>query len=144
MDSSARTAAACSSSCSRVRPALDYADFGRYLTQQRELRGLSRDDVSKATKISPGMLAALEEGRSERLPGRVFLLNYIRAYAQAIGLEPDEAVLRFDEMDNTVKSQPPPAALERERKKRALWTLLAVLVGLGVVGYLAFGVLGGR
>lgn len=121
---------------------MDYADFGRYLSQQRELRGLSREEVASVTKISPGMLAALEDGRAERLPSRVFILNYIRAYAQAIGLEPDEAILRFEEIDKTLKSMPPIAVLERQRQKRALITLLGVLLALGVIGYLAFGVLG--
>lgn len=122
---------------------MDYADFGRYLSQQRELRGMSREEVAAVTKISPAMLAALEEGRGERLPGRVFVVNYIRAYALAIGLEPDEVILRFEEIDKTMKTHPPVAVLERERKKRALLTLVGVLIAIAVVGYLAFGVIGG-
>lgn len=122
---------------------MDHADFGRYLAQQRELRGMSREEVAGVTKISPAMLAALEEGRAERLPGRIFVVNYIRAYATAIGLEPDEVILRYEELDKTLKSHPPVAVLERERRKRALWTLLAVLVGIGVVAWVAFGVIGG-
>ena len=58
------------------------------------------------------------------------MVNYIRAYAQVIGLEPDEAVLRFEEIytgSNTVLS---PVELERRRRKRS-WTILA-LVLLGV------------
>ncbi|MET0401105.1 MAG: helix-turn-helix domain-containing protein, partial [Cystobacter sp.] len=42
---------------------MDYVEFGKYLSQQRELRGLSRDEVSRVTKISPSLLAALEEGQ---------------------------------------------------------------------------------
>ncbi len=120
---------------------MDYADFGRYLAQQRELRGLSREEVSQATRIAAGMLSALEEGRIERLPGRVFVLNYIRAYACAIGLQPEDAVLRFEEVDKTVKA-PPPAALERARRKKALWTLAAVVAALGMGLYAAFATLG--
>jgi cytoskeletal protein RodZ len=119
---------------------VDYVDYGRYLTQQRELRGLSRDDVSKATKIPPTLLIALETGEVDRLPGRVFVVNYIRAYAQVIGLEPDDAVLRFEEIDKTQMSTPPPAALERARVQNALRTLalvvlVLVVVGLGVLFY---------
>jgi hypothetical protein len=80
-------------------PAGDHLGFGRYLAQQRELRGLSREEVSRVTKISPSLIAALEEGQIERLPARVFVLNYIRAYAQVIGLSPEEALLRYQEMD---------------------------------------------
>lgn len=121
---------------------MDYADFGRYLSQQRELRGLSREEVAAVTKISPAMLAALEDGRAERLPGRVFVLNYIRSYASAIGLEPEEAILRFEEIDKTLKSMPPIAVLEQQRRKRALITMVGVLIVVALIGYLAFGVLG--
>jgi cytoskeletal protein RodZ len=121
---------------------VDYADFGRYLAQQRELRGLSREEVSQATRIAAGMLAALEEGRIDRLPGRVFVLNYVRAYACAIGLQPEDAVLRFEEVDRTVKASPPPAALERARRKKALWILAAVVAALGLGLYAALATLG--
>ena len=109
---------------------MDHAEFGKYLAQQRELRGMSRDEVSAKTKIPVSLLSALEGGQVERLPDRVFVVNYIRAYAQVIGLEPDEAVLRFEEIytgSNTVLS---PVELERRRRKRS-WTILA-LVLLGV------------
>lgn len=107
---------------------MDHLDFGRYLTQQRELRGMTRDEVAAATKLSVGVLAALEEGRSERLPSRVFVINYIRTYARAIGLQPDETVLRFEEIDRTMKVSPPPAALERARRKRAVVAMIVFFV----------------
>lgn len=111
---------------------MDHSEFGKYLAQQRELRGMSRDEVSAKTKIPVSLLSALEGGQVERLPDRVFVVNYIRAYAQVIGLEPDEAVLRFEEIytgSNTVLS---PVELERRRRKRS-WTILAlVLVGLAL------------
>lgn len=111
---------------------MDFADFGRYLTQQRELRGMSREDVTRVTKIPATVIEALETGRVERLPARIFVLNYVRAYAQVIGLSPDEAVLRFEEVDNTLQSEPPPAALERERRKKALMRLGVFLAALAL------------
>ncbi len=62
------------------------------------------------------------------------MLNYIRAYAQVIGMEPEEAVLRFEEIDKTLQTNPPPAALERERKKRALVQLAVVIAALAAGG----------
>ncbi|MBF5041167.1 helix-turn-helix domain-containing protein [Aggregicoccus sp. 17bor-14] len=111
---------------------MDHIDFGRFLTQQRELRGLSRDEVAQATKIPPTLIAALETGQVERLPARIFVLNYIRAYAQVIGMEPEEAVLRYEEMDKTVPSEPPPAALEHARRTRA-WVGLALTLVLAAL-----------
>lgn len=115
---------------------MDYVEFGKYLSQQRELRGLSRDEVSRVTKISPSLITALEEGQVERLPGRVFVVNYVRAYAQVIGLEPDEAVLRYEEVDKATP-EPSPVVLERERRRRAWFILAGVLLVLGVGAYVA-------
>ncbi|MBJ6765192.1 helix-turn-helix domain-containing protein [Myxococcaceae bacterium JPH2] len=121
---------------------MDHVDFGKYLSQQRELRGLSREEVSRATKIPPSLVAALEAGQVERLPARVFVLNYIRAYAQVIGLSPEEAVLRYEEVDKAVPA-PAPAQLERERRKRA-YVSLAALVVLVLAGVYLFLVLTGK
>ncbi|HSP78919.1 MAG TPA: helix-turn-helix domain-containing protein [Myxococcaceae bacterium] len=120
---------------------MDHLEFGKYLSQQRELRGLSRDEVSQVTKISPSLLAALEEGQVERLPARVFVVNYIRAYATVIGLEPDEAILRFEEVDRAAP-EPSPVVLERERRRRAWWRLLILLLVLGLGAYVALVALG--
>jgi cytoskeletal protein RodZ len=115
---------------------VDYVEFGKYLSQQRELRGLSRDEVSRVTKISPSLITALEEGQVERLPSRVFVLNYIRAYATVIGLSPEDAVLRFEEVDKA-KPEPTPEALEQERRRRAWVGLCVLLVALSVGTYVA-------
>jgi cytoskeletal protein RodZ len=122
---------------------VDHLDFGRYLSQQRELRGLSRDTVAISTKIPMTMIAALEEGQVGRLPGRVFVINYVRAYAQVIGLSPEEAVLRYEEVDKsqTVLS---PATLERTRKRKAWLILSGVLVVIAGAGYSAFWMLAHR
>jgi cytoskeletal protein RodZ len=124
-------------------PPSDYADFGRYLTRQRELRGLSRAEVQKVTRIPSAILAALEQGDVAHLPARVFILNYIRAYATAIGIVPDEAVLRYEEVDRTVKSLPAPAVLERQRRRRAWITLAGVVVAVAAAVYVVFRMLGG-
>jgi cytoskeletal protein RodZ len=115
---------------------VDHVEFGKYLSQQRELRGLSRDEVSQVTKISPSLIAALEEGQMERLPSRVFVVNYIRAYATVIGLAPEEAILRYEEVDKA-KPEPSPVVLERERRRRA-WLALAVLLVVALVGVGAY------
>lgn len=116
------------SSCNSVP--LDHVEFGRYLTQQRELRGMSREDISQRTKIPKSVLLALETGQRERLPERVFVLNYIRAYAQAIGLAPEEAVLRYEEIYTGANTLLTPVEQERRRRRKA-WTILSLLL-LGV------------
>jgi transcriptional regulator with XRE-family HTH domain len=71
--------------------------FGRWLVRERELRGLGRGEVARATKLAPGVVEALESGEQGRIPPRAYVVGYLRAYAHAVGLDADEVVLRFEE-----------------------------------------------
>ncbi len=116
-----------------------YPQLGRYLSQQRQLRGLSRDDVAKSTKISPALVAALEEGQQERLPDHVFLQNMIRAYASSVGLSADDALGLWHEIPGVAVDPPPsPEELEAKRRKNA-WkgVMLAVAAALAALYGLA-------
>jgi len=86
-------------------------------------------EVSTATKIPLNLLAALENGERERLPEKVFIVNYIRAYAQVIGLAEEEAVLRFEEVDKaTQPSQSVPAKPGARPTRDWIAVLVAILV----------------
>lgn len=120
-----------------TRAVPDYLSFGRYLQQQRELRGLSLDEVARQTKIPPTLIGALEAGQSERFPERIFVLNYIRSYAGAVGLSPDDAVNRFHEIPESPKAEHfDPQALEVDRRARASTAMWATIAGVAVVGLL--------
>jgi cytoskeletal protein RodZ len=71
--------------------------FGRWLVRERELRGLGRDEVVRATKLAPVVVEALESGEAARIPPHAYVVGYLRAYAAAVGLDADEVVLRFKE-----------------------------------------------
>lgn len=114
---------------------MDFADFGRYLSQQRELRGMSREEVSRITKIPPTLLSALEAGELDRMPARVFVVNYVKAYAQVIGLSADEALLRLDEVERIAHSALAPLTAA-SRKKKALVSLGLLALGLVAAGCL--------
>ncbi len=68
---------------------------GRWLKHEREVRQLSLEELSLTTRIPLKMLQHLEEDRHDRLPGDVFARGFLKSYAKAIGLSPDEAVLRW-------------------------------------------------
>lgn len=73
------------------------AAFGRWLARERELRGISREEVGRAIKLPPGVAEALEAGEEARIPPRAYVVGYLRGYAAAVGLDADEVVLRFEE-----------------------------------------------
>ncbi|NOY54075.1 MAG: helix-turn-helix domain-containing protein [Deltaproteobacteria bacterium] len=71
--------------------------FGEYLKRERELREISLREIADDTKVSFRYLEALEEDNENRLPAPVFIKGFIRSYARYIGLDPDEALLRYHE-----------------------------------------------
>jgi cytoskeleton protein RodZ len=70
-------------------------DFGGKLRQARERRGVSLRQVSAATKISVGVLEALERNDVSKLPGGIFSRAFVRAYASEVGLDPDQTIRDF-------------------------------------------------
>jgi cytoskeletal protein RodZ len=101
--------------------------FGRYLTQERELRGLSREEVAKSTKIAPPVLEAMESGDPKRMPAKAYMMGYLRAYASAVGLDADDLVLRWQEVSGSGAEGSPGG-----RRRRHPW-LMMVVVLVGVV-----------
>jgi cytoskeleton protein RodZ len=70
-------------------------DFGTHLREAREKRGVSLRQIATSTRISIRTLEALENNEIKKLPGGIFSRAFVRAYAQEIGLDPDEAVREF-------------------------------------------------
>jgi len=72
-----------------------YESFGTRLRRQREGKYISLAEIAEQTKIHQPLLAALERDDVSRWPSGIFRRAYIRAYAEAIGLEPDAVVREF-------------------------------------------------
>lgn len=69
--------------------------FGERLRREREMRGISLDEIVATTKIGRRLLVALEEEQFELLPGGIFNKSYVRAYAKCVGIDEDEAVAEY-------------------------------------------------
>ncbi len=72
-------------------------DFGSHLRHQRELRGISLDEIASITKIHLRYLKALESNSFDELPGEVFIKGFIRSYGRAIGADLNELIKAYDE-----------------------------------------------
>jgi cytoskeleton protein RodZ len=71
------------------------SDFGGRIRQAREQRGVSLRQIADATKISVGVLEALEGNDISRLPGGIFSRGFVRSYAVEIGVDPEQTVRDF-------------------------------------------------
>jgi hypothetical protein len=83
--------------------------FGERLRLQREQRQISLAAISEQTKIKLSLLEGLERDDFTHWPLGLFGRSYIRAYAEAIGLDPMATVREFVERPGSIES--PPAAL---------------------------------
>jgi cytoskeletal protein RodZ len=71
------------------------SDFGGKLREARERRGISLRQIANATKISVGVLEALERNDISRLPGGIFGRAFVRSYAVEVGLDPEQTIQDF-------------------------------------------------
>jgi transcriptional regulator with XRE-family HTH domain len=69
--------------------------LGRRLRRERERRKIALGSIAENTKISVSFFADLERDDVSRWPSGIFRKSFIRAYAQAIGLDPDEITREF-------------------------------------------------
>src|SRR6476469_5384445 len=72
--------------------------FGARLRQRREEQGIALSTIAEQTKIKLSLLEALERDDVSRWPSGIFRRAFIRAYAHAIGLQPDVVVREFVEI----------------------------------------------
>lgn len=123
-------------------------DFGGKLRQAREQRGVSLRQIAANTKISVGVLEALERNDVSKLPGGIFSRGFVRSYATEVGLDPDQTVNEFLERFHTEEAPEPPVhvvseeentyATERHAAGMAARALLALLVFGGIFVFFAF------
>lgn len=68
---------------------------GADLRAARERLTWPLPDAAAALRIRTAYLEALEDGDLHRLPGTAFALGFLRSYASALGLDPEEMLRRF-------------------------------------------------
>jgi transcriptional regulator with XRE-family HTH domain len=62
------------------------------LRRARQARGMTLQDVASITKLSPRVLSRIELGEFEALPAGLMGRAHVRAYARAVGLDPEEVL----------------------------------------------------
>jgi cytoskeletal protein RodZ len=113
--------------------------FGEHLRREREMRGVSLDEISSATRISTRFLLALEREQWNQLPGGVFNRGFIRSVARYLGLD-EEGLLAEYALVTKDKPQIAPVADSpaQTRHRPWPWVLLLIVILLGAGGWLAW------
>jgi len=128
-----------------------FTEIGQKLRKQREVLGLSLEDIERHTHLRSFYLKALEAGDLDRLPSPVQGRGMLSNYAEFLGMNPEPLLLRFADglqailTERQAAAQPrrprveqrtlrPPSLLRRFFSAELLvgLALVAVLVGFAL------------
>jgi len=117
--------------------------FGEFLKRERELRGVTIEEIAKNTNISSRFLKALENDSYDNLPAEVFVKGFLRSYAENTGMEPNEVILAYDEfmahkrneLNDPEAGKLPTTAISRFSKKSYIFLAFPVILVFFLIYY---------
>jgi cytoskeleton protein RodZ len=83
--------------------------MGQELRECREALGTDLNEIAESLHIRPEYLEALEKGDYDALPGTAYAVGFVRSYAKHLGIDSNEAALRFK---SEVSGERPTARLD--------------------------------
>ena len=118
-----------------IDPLYAHDSVGEALKAVRLDLGLTLAELAEKTRVRKSYLEALEEMRLDALPSRPFTIGYVRAYATALGLDPDLATERF-KTDEPVLDEPlraPVGVLDEKDPRVAAFMAGAIVIIAAIV-----------
>lgn len=115
--------------------------FGERLQREREMRGITLEEIADSTKIGTRSLRALEREDFDKLPGGIFNKGFVRAYARYLGIDEEQAVADFlaaaGDPEQPLPSPAPKARAVSGSGGRS-WAALLALAALAGGGFAAW------
>ncbi len=108
-------------------------NFGERLKRERELREVTLEEITQATRIGSRFLQALENEEWDKLPGGVFNRGFVRSIAHYLGLD-EEAFLAEYDMAHAAhadqQAQKHALRIEDRIPPTPLWIPVALVAGI--------------
>lgn len=126
------------------------SDLGYILRKTRQERKISLDDLQEVTKIRKRYLEAIEEGNYKVLPGSFYVRAFIKSYAEALGLDPNEVLNMYQSTNPSPTIEKPVVepirsnrATVRNTEKMSRWAsslmfVCFILLIFGIVYYYTY------
>jgi len=113
--------------------------IGGELRAARERLGWEVDAVAEALRLKPAFIRAIEQGDLAGLPAPAYTVGFVRTYATALGLDPNEAIRRFrgerDEVNRKTELAFPAPVPQRGVPAGALILVGAIIAIGGYIGW---------
>ena len=78
--------------------------LGADLKRERELRGITLEEIARETKIRASLLGYIEADRFDRLPAGVFRQSFVRSYARYLGIDENKPVREYLQVEDRLNS----------------------------------------
>jgi len=120
-------------------------ELGNRLKEARLEKDMSLDDLQAVTKIQKRYLEGIEEGNYSMMPGPFYVRAFIKQYAEAVDLEPEELFEQYQADVPTAFKDDLPEKLSRVQTRRNISggnskffdILPKILVAAFIIGALA-------
>lgn len=110
------------------------------LREAREALGLTIADIARLTRITQRHVESLDRGDFTGLPGRPYVIGFVRSYARAVGLDGDSLVAQVRRELEFADAPPPPRTVHQydvddpAKTPSRLVTWLALALVLCILG----------
>lgn len=120
-------------------------ELGKQLREARLNKNLTLDDLQEMTKIQKRYLKGIEEGNYDMMPGPFYVRAFIKQYAEAVGLEPEEIFEVYKSEIPTTMNEDIPEKLSRVQSRKNISyhhskvfdILPKIVVAIFIIGILA-------
>lgn len=115
--------------------------LGDRLREARTTKGYSLDDLQAITKIQKRYLSGIENEEYGMMPGSFYVRAFIKQYAEAVGLDPDEMLTLYKDTtpsqmpaEESAQASAPPMSRRRGLQNRRLNEMMPkVIVALFII-----------
>ncbi|MDR7076254.1 cytoskeletal protein RodZ [Neobacillus niacini] len=117
-------------------------ELGNRLKEARLAKGLSLEDLQSITKIQKRYLIGIEEGNYSSMPGNFYVRAFVKQYAEALQLNPDEIFETYKNEIPATHNEDLPEQLSRVKSRKTVTEgsskifdiIPKVLIGVFVIG----------
>jgi cytoskeletal protein RodZ len=118
------------------------AELGTRLKEARLSKGYSLDDLQEITKIQKRYLVGIEEGNYSIMPGSFYVRAFIKQYAEAVGLNPEDILETYkgelpgtknDQVSQSMTQTSTRRKVSKSPSNKMMEAMPKVIVGLFII-----------
>lgn len=117
-------------------------ELGNRLKEARLAKGLSLEDLQSITKIQKRYLIGIEEGNYSSMPGNFYVRAFVKQYAEAVQLNPEELFETYKKEIPATHNEDLPEQLSRVKTRKSVTEgsskifdiIPKVLIGVFIIG----------